>query len=256
LIWTPTGKEIPLRDVVKVERSNADTEINRRNGRRNIQVKADVIPRSKAGDITNDLKLTEIPRLQEKYAGLEISFEGRQADMVESMNSLKTNFIFAMFVVYLLLSIPFKSYTLPFIVMVSIPFSVIGAVIGHAIMGYDLSVLSLFGIVALAGVVVNDSLILIDHAIYLRDASPEKSAREIILTAVTQRFRQIVLTTLTTFGGLAPMIMETSRQAKTLIPMAISIGFGSIFATLITLILIPSLYVVIDDVRRWIKLKS
>ncbi len=253
LIWTPTGKELPLRDVVKVERSHTDTEINRRNGRRNIQVKADVIPRSKAGDITNDLKMTEIPRLQKKYAGLEISFEGRQADMVESMSSLKTNFIFAMFVVYLLLAIPFKSYTLPFIVMVSIPFSVIGAVIGHVIMGYDLSVLSLFGIVALAGVVVNDSLILIDHAIFLRNTSPEKTAREIILKAVTQRFRQIVLTTLTTFGGLAPMIMETSRQAKTLIPMAISIGFGSIFATLITLILIPSLYVVIDDVKQWAK---
>ena len=253
LIWTPTGKEVPLRDVVKVERSHTDTEINRRNGRRNIQVKADVIPRSKVGDITNDLKMTEIPRLQKKYAGLEISFEGRQADMVESMSSLKTNFIFAMFVVYLLLAIPFKSYTLPFIVMVSIPFSVIGAVIGHVIMGYDLSVLSLFGIVALAGVVVNDSLILIDHAIFLRNTSPEKTAREIILKAVTQRFRQIVLTTLTTFGGLAPMIMETSRQAKTLIPMAISIGFGSIFATLITLILIPSLYVVIDDVKQWAK---
>ena len=253
LIWTPTGKEVPLRDVVKVERSHTDTEINRRNGLRNIQVKADVIPRSKVGDITNDLKMTEIPRLQKKYAGLEISFEGRQADMVESMSSLKTNFIFAMFVVYLLLAIPFKSYTLPFIVMVSIPFSVIGAVIGHVIMGYDLSVLSLFGIVALAGVVVNDSLILIDHAIFLRNTSPEKTAREIILKAVTQRFRQIVLTTLTTFGGLAPMIMETSRQAKTLIPMAISIGFGSIFATLITLILIPSLYVVIDDVKQWAK---
>jgi multidrug efflux pump subunit AcrB len=252
LIWTPTGKEIPLRDVVKIERSHADTEINRRNGRRNIQVKADVIPRSKVGDITNDLKLTELPRLQEKYAGLEISFEGRQADMVKSMGSLKTNFIFAMLVVYLLLAIPFRSYTLPLIVMVSIPFSVIGAVIGHAIMGYDLSVLSLFGIVALAGVVVNDALILIEHAIVLRDASPEKSAREIILTAVTQRFRQIVLTTLTTFGGLAPMIMETSRQAKTLIPMAISIGFGSVFATLITLVLIPSLYVVIDDLRWWV----
>ncbi|MDD5229431.1 MAG: efflux RND transporter permease subunit, partial [Methylococcales bacterium] len=256
LIFTPSGKEISLHDVVKVERSHADTEINRRNGRRNIQVKADVIPRSKAGDITNDLKMTELPRLKEKYAGLEISFEGRQAEMTENMNSLKTNFIFALLVVYLLLAIPFRSYTLPFIVMVSIPFSVIGAVIGHAIMGYDLSVLSLFGIVALAGVVVNDSLILIEHAIVLRDESPNKSAQEIILTAVTQRFRQIVLTTLTTFGGLAPMIMETSRQAKTLIPMAISIGFGSIFATLITLILIPSLYVVIDDVRQWGKRKS
>lgn len=250
LLWTPSGKEIPLRDVVKVERTRADTEINRRNGRRNIQVKADVLPRSKAGDIKNDLKLTELPRLQEKYAGLEVSFEGRQADMAESLGSLKTNFLFALLGVYLLLAIPFKSYSLPLIVMVSIPFSVIGAVIGHQLLGYDLSVLSLFGIVALAGVVVNDSLILIDHAIYLKTLSPQRNAREIILISASQRFRQIILTTLTTFFGLAPLILETSRQAKILIPMAISIAFGSVFATMITLILIPSLYVIVDDFRQ------
>ncbi|MGZ8227785.1 MAG: efflux RND transporter permease subunit [Methylococcaceae bacterium] len=256
LIWTSTGREIPLREVVQIERTHADTEINRRNGRRNIQVEADSVPRSKAGDVLNDLEASELPRLVEKYPGLQYSFEGRQADMNESLGSLKISFIFALVVIYALLAIPFKSYALPFIVMVSIPFSVIGAILGHFIMGYDLSILSLFGIVALAGVVVNDSLILIDHAIYLQSAGGDKTALEIISTAVTQRFRQIVLTTLTTFGGLGPMIMETSRQAKTLIPMAISIGFGSLFATLITLVLIPSLYVVVDDVRKFIKRKK
>ncbi|GAB6140435.1 efflux RND transporter permease subunit [Methylosoma difficile] len=252
LIWTPTGKEIPLREVVQISRSHADTEINRRNGRRNVQVKADSTPRSKAGDIRNDLEMDALPRLAAKYPGLNYSFEGRQADMSKSVATLGSSFLLALVVIYGLLAIPFKSYSLPLIVMVSIPFSVIGAVIGHFIMGYDLSILSLFGIVALAGVVVNDALILIDHAIYLR-ATSDKPAIEIIHAAVTQRFRQIVLTTLTTFGGLGPMIMETSRQAKTLIPMAISIGFGSIFATLITLVLIPSLYVVADDVRQAFK---
>jgi multidrug efflux pump subunit AcrB len=255
LIWTPGGKEIPLREVVHIERTHADTEINRRNGRRNVQVKADALPRSKSGDILNDLKATELPRLLEKYPGLQYSFEGRQADMTESIGSLKINFVFALLVIYMLLAIPFKSYSLPLIVMVSIPFSTIGAILGHFIMGYDLSILSLFGIVSLAGVVVNDALILIDHAIYIRSTS-DKSAHEVIHTAVMQRFRQIVLTTLTTFGGLAPIIMETSRQAKTLIPMAISIGFGSLFATMITLILIPSLYVVIDDIRNYIHQKK
>lgn len=255
LIWTPSGKEIPLREVVHIERTHADTEINRRNGRRNVQVKADAIPRSKAGDILNDLKATELPRLLEKYPGLQYSFEGRQADMTESIGSLKTNFVFALLVIYMLLAIPFKSYSLPLIVMVSIPFSTIGAILGHFIMGYDLSILSLFGTVSLAGVVVNDALILIDHAIYIQSTT-DKSAHEVIHTAVMQRFRQIVLTTLTTFGGLAPIIMETSRQAKTLIPMAISIGFGSLFATMITLILIPSLYVVIDDIRNYIHQKK
>jgi multidrug efflux pump subunit AcrB len=252
LIWTATGKEIPLREVVAITRSRADTEINRRNGRRNVQVKADSMPRSKAGDIRNDLEMDELPRLAAKYPGLNYSFEGRQADMSKSVGTLGNSFLLALVVIYGLLAIPFKSYSLPLIVMVSIPFSVIGAVIGHFIMGYDLSILSLFGIVALAGVVVNDALILIDHAIYLK-ATSDKPAIEIIHSAVTQRFRQIVLTTLTTFGGLGPMIMETSRQAKTLIPMAISIGFGSIFATLITLVLIPSLYVVVDDIRQAIK---
>lgn len=250
LIWTPAGKEVPLHQVVQIQYHHADTEINRRNGRRNIQIKADVIPRSKMGEVINDLSETELPRLLEKYPGLQYSFEGRQADMAESIGSLKTSFIFALLVIYVLLAIPFKSYSLPLIVMVSIPFSTIGAILGHLLMGYDLSILSLFGIVSLAGVVVNDTLILIDHALHL-SSTTNKPAHQIIHTAVMQRFRQIVLTTLTTFGGLAPMIMETSRQAKTLIPMAISIGFGSLFATTISLVLIPSLYVAIDDVRNY-----
>lgn len=255
LIWTSTGKEIPLREVVHIERGHAYMEINRHHGRRNVQVKANVTPRSKAGEILNDLKATELPRLLEQYPGLQYSFEGQQADMAESMGSLKLSFVFAILAIYALLAIPLQSYVLPLIVIVSIPFGVIGAIFGHLLMDYDLSIISVLGIVALSGVVVNDSLVLIDHAIYLQKGS-SKTAAEIIKAAAIQRFRAIILTTLTTFCGIMPMIFETSRQARMLIPMAISMGFGILFATLITLILIPSLYLVVDDIRKLIRPKE
>ena len=134
------------------------------------------------------------------------------------------------------------------IIMVCIPFGIIGAVIGHLIMGYSLSLVSMMGMIALSGVVVNDSLVLINFA--NREYESGKSATEAILSAGVRRFRPILLTTLTTFGGLAPMIFETSRQARFLIPMAISLGYGILFATLIALILVPCLYLAVEDVRR------
>lgn len=248
LLWTPSGKEIPLTEVVSIDRGRAYTEINRRNGRRNVQVKAEVSPRTKAGDIVNDLKANELPKLIQKYPGLQYSFQGRQADMAESIGSLKLSFAISILVIYAMLAIPFQSYVLPLIVIISIPFGIIGAFFGHLLMGYDLSLLSLFGIVALSGIVVNDSLVLIDYANRLQQ-SGDHLPFHVIKTASIQRFRPIVLTTMTTFLGLMPMILETSRQAKILIPMAISIGFGILFATLITLLLIPSLYLVVNDIR-------
>ncbi|WP_340123884.1 efflux RND transporter permease subunit [Methylobacter svalbardensis] len=256
LIWTAgsasiPAREIPLREVVHIKRGRAYMEIDRHNGQRNVQVKADVTPRSKAGDILNDLKVAEIPRLLAKYPGLQYSFEGQQADVAESIGSLKLSFVLAILGIYTLLAIPFQSYVMPLIVIVSIPFGMIGAIFGHLLMGYDLSIISLLGIVALSGIVINDSLILIDHASHLKRHTSHL-AEEIIKMAAIQRFRPIVLTTLTTFGGLMPMILETSRQARILIPMVISIGFGILFATFITLILIPSLYVAVDDVNRFL----
>jgi multidrug efflux pump subunit AcrB len=154
-------------------------------------------------------------------------------------------FILAMIAIYFLLAIPFRSYSQPLIVMLAIPFGVVGAVLGHLLMGYSLSLMSMMGIVALSGVVVNDSLVLIDYA--NRQRLEGASALTAICAAGTRRFRPIILTTLTTFGGLAPMIFETSRQARFLIPMALSLGFGILFATLITLLLVPSLYLLIED---------
>jgi multidrug efflux pump subunit AcrB len=255
LIWTNNGKEIPLREVVEIDRGRAYTEIERHDGHRNIQVTADVTPRPKAGEIINDLERTELPRLIEKYPGLHYSFQGQQAAMGDSISSLKLSFVFAVLGIYALLAIPFQNYILPLVVLVSIPFGVVGAIWGHLLMGYDLSIISLLGIVALSGVVVNDALVLIDHAAHLRRTS-NVNATEIIKMAAIQRFRPIILTTLTTFGGLMPMILETSRQAKLLIPMAISLGFGIVFATLITLILIPSLYLVVNDISDTFKTKK
>ena len=150
--------------------------------------------------------------------------------------------------IYALLGIPFRSYFQPLIVMVSIPFGIVGAVAGHMIMGYNLSVISMMGVIALSGVVVNDSLILIDYANRLRLSG--LTTFEAIHNAGVRRFRPILLTTITTFGGLAPMIFETSRQARFMIPMALSLGYGILFATGITLLIVPSLYLILEDVRK------
>ena len=156
-----------------------------------------------------------------------------------------TGFILSMAAIYFLLAIPFRSYLQPLIVMLAIPFGVVGAVLGHLIMGYSLSLMSMMGMVALAGVVVNDSLVLVDYA--NRQRLEGHSAFASVSAASTRRFRPVILTTLTTFGGLAPMIFETSRQARFLIPMALSLGFGILFATFITLLLVPSLYLMLED---------
>ena len=153
-----------------------------------------------------------------------------------------------MFCIYALLAIPFRSYIQPAIIMTSIPFGIVGAVIGHILMGYTLSIMSFFGIVALTGVVVNDSLVLIDFT--NRERKKGLIPMEALRSAGIRRFRPIMLTSLTTFGALVPMIFETSRQARYLIPMALSLGFGVLFATVIALLLVPALYLVVEDVRR------
>jgi len=249
MVRTPAGTFVPLREVAAGRRGRAYTTIDRRNGRRVVQVSADIIPRSKAGEVLDDLEANVLPATIEKHRGLSYTFEGHQADITESMGSLKVTFVLAMLAVYAMLAIPFRSYIQPAIVMVSIPFGVVGAIFGHLLMGYDLCIPSMFGIVALSGVVVNDSLILIDFA-NRRCRDGGLSYREAIHSAGIQRFRPILLTTVTTFGGLAPMIFETSRQARFLIPMALSLGFGILFATVITLVIVPSLYLTADDISR------
>jgi multidrug efflux pump subunit AcrB len=251
VLQTPKGTEILLRDAVYISRGRSYTDINRRNGQRIVTVTADVSPRSQAGQILSSVEAEIIPELQRKYPGLAYSFEGRQADQKESMQSLFRGLLMAMIVIYAMLAVPLNSYIQPLIIMIAIPFGIVGALIGHLIMGYSLSILSMFGVVALSGVVVNDSLVLIDFANRRRRAG--MAHLEAIHASGLHRFRPIILTTLTTFGGLAPMIFETSRQARFLIPMALSLGFGVVFATLITLILVPSFYMIIEDIKGLLK---
>mgnify|MGYP001544697657 FL=1 len=167
--------------------------------------------------------------------------------MRESTTSLWGGFAIAMAVIYALLAIAFGSYIQPLIVMMSIPFGIVGAVLGHILLGYDLSLVSLMGLVAVSGVVVNGALIMVDHANRNRK---EMSAYDAIHEAGLRRFRPIVLTTLTTFGGLTPIILENSRQASHLVPMAISLGFGIIFATSIMLVVVPCLYMMLEDLKK------
>lgn len=250
ILKAPNGTEILLRDAVTVSRGRAYTDINRRQGRRVVTVSSDVNPRSQTGQVLASLRSEILPELQKKYPGLTFSFEGRQADQRESMEALFRGLFMALIVIFAMLAIPLNSYVQPVIIMVAIPFGVVGAVIGHLVMGYSLSVLSMFGIVALSGVVVNASLVLIDFANRRRNAG--MNPLDAIIASAIHRFRPILLTTLTTFGGLAPMIFETSRQARFLIPMALSLGFGILFATLITLILIPAFYIILEDIRQLI----
>jgi multidrug efflux pump subunit AcrB len=247
ILRTPDGGEVPLQEVITLERGRADTSIERRNGRRVVNVSTDVTPRSQAGQVMEALVSDILPKLQSRYGGLSYSFEGRQADRKESVQALLRGLMIALIIIYAMLAIPLNSYIQPMIIMISIPFGLVGAVIGHLIMGYSLSVLSLFGIVALSGVVVNDSLVLIDFANRRRRLGI--MPREAVHDAAVHRFRPIMLTTVTTFGGLTPMIFETSRQARFLIPMAISLGYGIVFATVITLVIVPSVYLIIDDIR-------
>jgi len=251
ILRTPDGGEVPLVEAVSLERGRADTSIERRNGRRVVTVSADVRPRSQAVQVTEVLNADIIPALSARYPGLTVSYQGRQADRAESVQSLIRGLLIALIIIFAMLAIPLNSYIQPLIIMLAIPFGLVGAVIGHLIMGYSLSVLSLFGVVALSGVVVNDSLVLIDFA--NRRRKKGSIATEAIQDAAIQRFRPIMLTTLTTFGGLAPMIFETSRQARFLIPMAISLGYGIVFATVITLVIVPSVYLIIDDIRTLFK---
>jgi multidrug efflux pump subunit AcrB len=244
----PTGREIPLREAVNLERGRAYTTIDRRNSRRIVNVSADARPRSKAGEVLRPLKADILPTLTQRYSGLTYSFEGRQADRRESVSALLRGLLWALLVIFAMLAIPFNSYLQPMIIMLSIPFGIVGAMAGHLIMGYSLSLPSLFGVVALSGVVVNDSLILIHFA--NRRRRQGTAVRDAIRAAAIHRFRPILLTTLTTFGGLSPMMFETSRQARFLIPMAISLGYGILFATVITLLLVPSFYLILEDVQN------
>ncbi|MEM6641639.1 MAG: efflux RND transporter permease subunit [Bacteroidota bacterium] len=244
VIQTPDGLIVPLNDVVRIKEGVTFTSINRRNGNRVINVGMDVEPDNAQTRVLTAINEDILPQIRADYPGTTWSFEGSQAEMRESTDALWGGFAIAMLIIYALLAIALNNYSQPFIVMMAIPFGIVGAVIGHILLGYNLSLVSLMGVIALSGVVVNDSLIMIDYANKNRG---QHSAFDSMLEAGVRRFRPIVLTTLTTAGGLIPIITETSSQARQLIPMAISLGFGIIFATAIILVIVPCLYMMLDD---------
>ncbi|HEY4656209.1 MAG TPA: efflux RND transporter permease subunit, partial [Cyclobacteriaceae bacterium] len=252
LVRAPNGTVVPLVNVVEIVEGQTFTNINRRDGKRVVSVSMDVEPPGAQTRVLESLSQELLPQLRADFPGVTWSFEGNQAEMRESTQALWSGFIIAMLLIFALLAGALNSYIQPLVVMLAIPFGIVGAVIGHLILGYDLSLVSLMGIIALSGVVVNDSLIMIDHANKHRGGL---SAYKAIHQAAIRRFRPIVLTTLTTFGGLTPIILETSSQAYQLIPMAISLGFGIVFATAIILVIVPCLYMIQDDLAKTAKEK-
>jgi len=250
VIQTPDGTEVPLMEVVSFEEGEAFTSINRRDGRRVITVGMDVEPKNATTRVLKSINSEVLPNLKADFPGITWSFEGSQAEMRESTEALYGGFAIALLVMYALLAIALNSYIQPLIIMAAIPFGIVGAVIGHILLGYDLSLVSLMGVIALSGVVVNDSLIMIHYA---NNRRVDHSAFDAIHESGIRRFRPIILTTLTTFGGLTPIILETSRQATYLIPMAISLGFGIVFATSIILVIVPNLYMILEDVANKLK---
>jgi len=245
---TATGAEIPFATAASVSSSRGPASIRRTDRNQVINVQADVnIEEGNANEIIAALNEEVLPAISADIQGVRASFEGEQQQQRDLLSELGRGFLLALLAIYALLAIPFKSYLQPLIVMSAIPFGIIGAIWGHIFMGMDLAILSMFGIVALTGVVVNDSLVMVDFINRsVRSGMPMTDA---IAEAGSRRFRPILLTSLTTFAGLTPLILEKSLQAQFLIPMAVSLAFGVLFATFITLILVPCLYAMMEDFR-------
>ncbi len=244
-IRTADGTAVPFADVADAKVGQGFAIIRRVDRNRAVNVRADINKeKADANQIAADLRLF-VDDLVGEYPGVRYTLEGEQREQRETSGSLMVGALLILFALYCLLAIPFRSYVQPLIVMGIIPFSVVGAILGHMIMGMNLSITSIMGILALAGVVVNDSLVLVD---YVNRRRREGSGLfDAVSVAGVARFRPILLTSLTTFFGLSPLILEKSTQAQFLIPMAVSLGFGILFATFITLLLIPVCYLVLED---------
>ena len=251
-IRTPDGSEVPFNQVAEVRMEEGYASIERAQRFRVIKVTADVDETiTNANEVRTDLEGRVMPKLKLRYPGLRYSMEGEGKEQKESLDDIISGFVIALFLIYALLAIPFKSFSQPLVVMSAIPFGIVGAVFGHLLMGVNLSLLSLFGIVGLTGVVVNDSLVLVDATNRIRREGA--SVQDAITQGGALRFRAVILTSLTTFAGLTPMILERSLQAQFLIPMAVSLGFGVLFATFITLLLVPCGYVILDDMHNLVE---
>ncbi len=252
-IRTQTGLEVPLLSVANISFSAGYSTITRTNGMRRVSVSAEIDSnKANANEISNTLISSFIPQLMKRYPGLHASFQGEKKRMAESFDTLFISYPLAMLGIFFIIATMFRSYAQPFIISFTIPFGLIGAIFGHLALGYDFSMMSVFGMVALAGVVVNDAIVLIERI--NENLAEGMDFIDAVVLGGARRFRAIFLTTISTAGGLAPLIFETNFQAKFLIPMAISIAAGVCFATILTLVLIPNLFMIFNDFRRLFRL--
>ncbi len=248
-IRAPGGGEVPFGQVAVVDPGRGFASIKRVDRNRAVNVTASVDESvTSGGVVVADLQARVLPEILPRYPGVFYVFEGVQAEQEEAVGGLQSGFIIALLAIFALLAVPLKSYLQPLIIMSAIPFGLVGAVWGHIFMGINVSFMSLFGLVALSGVVVNDSLVMVTFINRKRALHADLNAA--IREAGAARFRPILLTSLTTFFGLAPLMLERSVDAAFLLPMACSLAFGVIFATFITLVLVPTSYLIVEDVRR------
>ncbi|MCQ8888577.1 efflux RND transporter permease subunit [Pseudoalteromonas carrageenovora] len=248
-IITPTGAEVPLSEVAEVRLVDGVNRIRRENSNRTVNVWAAVnTDQVEPFAIAQEIRDTYLPSLLKSYPGVKSNVAGRVQEEMDSADEQLRDFAISLMIIFALLAIPLRSYSQPLIIMSVIPFGVVGAMFGHVILGMTMSGLSMFGIIAVAGIVVNDSLVMVD---FVNKARAEGMAvKQAVMQAGAKRFRAILLTSITTFIGVMPIILETSLQAKIVIPMAVSLAFGVLFATVITLILIPCQYVALEDAKR------
>lgn len=255
LIIAPNGRQVPLANVAEITPGRGPSEITRIDGYRVLNVTADV-DKANTNMVVIINEITDfVDNLLVKYPSVTYKLEGEQARQAETFGSLGTGILIVLFAIYCMLALPLKSYVQPLLVMSVIPFGFIGAVIGHWIMGVTMTILSVLGLMALTGVVINDSLVLVDF-INQRHRTGGESLYSAVKRAGVVRFRPVMLTSLTTFIGLTPLLLDQSSSAQFLVPMAISLGFGILFATMITLILVPTNIMIADDIQRYFKRRT
>jgi len=245
-IRTPAGTEVPFETVARYRVEPGYQKLERLDRMRTLEVEADVswdgaAPLEVVTAVINDW----LPQWQQRYPGLQLKLDGELQEEAEFQRAMVKYMTLAMLMIFGLMAIAFRSYWQPFLVLTAIPFGIMGAIFGHALLNWQISIFSMMGVIACAGVVVNDNLVLIDRVNTLRGQG--LALREAVLQAGEDRFRPIILTSLTTFVGLLPIMSETSVQAQFLIPMVTSLAFGVLFATGVTLVLVPALYIVGED---------
>lgn len=249
IITTPEGKKVMLGDVVEIKQQPGVSEIRREGGFRSVYVYGSIDEELvEPGEIVERVNAEIIPPILAQYQGVKSQLGGTIEEQQAQQDEQVLFFLAGMIIVYMLLAIPLKSYTQPLLIMSVIPFSLTGAIWGHYWFGLDLSMMSTFGLIAAAGVVVNDSLVMTDYVNKLRHEGV--AIKEAVIEAGCARFRAITLTSITTFVGVLPIMFETSLQAKFVIPMAVALGFSVLFATLLTLVLVPCLYLMLEDIKN------